>query len=52
MTLSEEQRESFREAAQPLMKWLSENGHPHCEVTVTSDRAELTEGVASVGVKE
>lgn len=35
--------DEFAQAARPLMKWLSENNHPHCSVIVTSSNAELVE---------
>ena len=34
------------EAARPLMKWISENCHPHCDVHVSASSVELTESVA------
>ena len=46
MTLTEKQREDMLEAAKPLMKWLSDNCHPHCSASVEVDRIELVEGVA------
>lgn len=48
MILSEEQVKAFHEAAKPLIKYLSENHHPHVSVTVTSTDAELFESSASV----
>ena len=36
---------TFKEAVEPLMKWMSENQHPHTTVIVTGTRAELVEGV-------
>lgn len=35
----------FEEAVEPLMKWMSENQHPHTTVIVTGTRAELVEGL-------
>lgn len=43
-TLTPEQQQSFHAAAQPLMKWLNENCHPHCEAVVGPRSAELVEG--------
>ena len=37
-------RVSFEEAVKPLMKYLTENCHPHMSVYVTSNRAELLDG--------
>jgi hypothetical protein len=36
-------QEQFEEAAKPLLKYLSENHHPHTTVIVTSSSAELVE---------
>ncbi len=41
----EEQAQSFKEAAQPLMDWLKQTCHPHCWVAVDSEKAELVEGM-------
>lgn len=48
MILSELQFKGFRDAAMPLMKWLSENCHPHVTVILDSERAELLEGIAAI----
>lgn len=45
--LTEDQRKSFAEAAEPLMKWLCENMHPHAKVIVDPDSAELVTGEMS-----
>lgn len=37
-------QESFAKAAEPLIKWLAENVHPHHCVQVTSTHAELLQG--------
>ena len=47
--MTEEQRESFKQAAMPLIKWLCENVHPHHSVIVTPTNAELLEGSCSTG---
>lgn len=36
---------TFKDAVEPLMKWLCENQHPHTTVIVTGNRAELVEGL-------
>lgn len=36
---------TFEDAVEPLMKWLCENQHPHTTIIVTSNRAELVEGL-------
>ena len=40
-----EDPKTFEEAVEPLMKWMSENQHPHTTVIVTGTRAELVEGL-------
>lgn len=39
--MTEEQRNSFEEAAKPLIKWLAENVNPHHQAIVSSTDAEL-----------
>jgi len=46
MTLTKGQTDGMLEAAKPLMKWISDNCHPHCTATVEAGSVELTEGVA------
>ena len=46
------QQEEFLEAAKPLIKWLNDNCHPHCQVVVDHTSAILWEGVAVVKTKE
>ena len=43
MILTKKQREEFENAVRPLMKFLSENFHPHVTVIVDYSRAELLE---------
>lgn len=43
MILTEEQIKEFEVAAEPLIKWLNDNCHPHCKVIVENDSAELVE---------
>ncbi|HCL5619601.1 TPA: hypothetical protein N2N50_000557 [Kluyvera ascorbata] len=38
---------SFEQAAEPLIKWLAENVHPHHSVIVTSTAAELLQSEKS-----
>jgi len=42
----------FEQAARPLIKWLSENVHPHHTAIVTNDSAELLEGAQTVRTNE
>jgi hypothetical protein len=46
MILTKEQTAAILEAAKPLMKWISDNCHPHCAATVEAGSVELTEGIA------
>jgi len=48
MIITKEQHQSFQEAAEPLIKWLNENCHPHVTAVVECNRAELLEGVCSI----
>ena len=52
MILNEEERKKFEQAARPLMKWLSDNCHPHVFVIVDYARAELNESVAAFVTKD
>jgi len=52
MILDIEKQKEFTEAARPLIKWLNENCHPHVTAVITTDRAELSEGVYSVPIKD
>ena len=47
MILNEQQRKEFEDAARPLMKWVSENCHPHVTVHVDYSCAQLFECVNS-----
>lgn len=44
MKAEDPKRKTFIEAAEPLIKWLAENVHPHHLVVVTSNSAELLQG--------
>jgi hypothetical protein len=48
MKLNDEQRIAFSDAADPLIKWLNENCHPHVVAIVDQGGAQLYEGLASV----
>ncbi len=52
MMLTKEQRETFEEAARPLIKWLCENANPHASVEVRLESAELREGVCKIVVED
>lgn len=52
MVITPEQRDEMLNAAKPLMKWIAENGHPHCKVLVGPANIELVEGVATAGTLE
>ena len=47
MILTNKQTDEMLEAAKPLIKWINENGHPHCTALVDTNSVELTEGVAT-----
>ena len=47
--MTEEQQESFKQAAMPLIQWLCENVHPHHTAVVTPTNAELLEGQCTTG---
>lgn len=47
-----DQKQTFEEAARPLIKWLAENVHPHHTVIVTSNHAELLQGEQAVSTDE
>ena len=46
MILTDQQASEMLEAAKPLMKWVSNNCHPHCTAMVDAVRVELVEGIA------
>jgi len=43
-----EKLEEFEKLTKPLNDWLQENGHPHQQIIITFDSAELVEGVLAV----
>ena len=43
MILTKEKQKEFEEKARPLMKWLSENFHPHVKTIITYSDAEILE---------
>lgn len=52
MILTKEQREAMLEAAKPLIRWLNENCHPHCEAQVDQTSVYLSEGIANEQTNE
>lgn len=52
MTLNPMQVAEMKEASKPLMKWIAENCHPHCEATVDCNSVTLTEGIATERTNE
>ena len=48
MTLTTDQIKQLEVVSRPLVKWMNENCHPHCEVTVTQCSIEVKEGLATV----
>lgn len=51
MVLTDQQIEELQKAAEPLIKYLAENFHPHVKVIVEQDRAEILESSATVITK-
>lgn len=52
MTLTREQQAAMLEAAKPLMKWLSDECHPHCNAVVENNSVVLQEGIAAQRTNE
>jgi hypothetical protein len=52
MILTSNQTEEFEAATRPLIKWLNDNAHPHTVVHVSTNRAELFEGVCCRNVDD
>jgi hypothetical protein len=48
MVLTKEQIKELEEVSKPLMKFLSDNFHPHIKVIVESNTVEILEGSAMV----
>ena len=45
--LTKEQIENMKKAAEPLIKWLNEEGHPHMVCIVETIGCEVLEGLAT-----
>ena len=52
MTINEAQRQEMLIAAKPLMEWLNNNCHPHCEVVVGVCTVAVQEVLATNGTEE
>lgn len=52
MILTKEKIAELEQVSKPLVKWLNDNCHPHTEVRVGHDCAELVEGVCRVVIPE
>ena len=52
MKISKEKADEMLEKAKPLIEWLNDNCHPHCDIVVTHLSAELKEGVSIVRTEE
>lgn len=46
MIITKQQADEMMEAAKPLMLWMANNCHPHCEARVDGVSVELFEGAA------
>ena len=42
--LSKKEQDEFESVVSPVMKWLSENYHPHIHIVIESNYAQLFEG--------
>ena len=42
--LSKKEQDEFESIVKPVMKWLSENHHPHVHIVIESNTAQLYEG--------
>jgi len=47
MTITRKQQKRMLKAAKPLIRWLNENCHPHCQAVVDLNSVVLFEGIAS-----
>jgi len=45
MIIDKAKQEEFEKAAEPLIKFLCDNFHPHVTVIVDCDSAQLSEGI-------
>lgn len=52
MKLTTTQQAELLEAAKPLIRWMNENCHPHCEVRIDQCDVELFEGIAMARTEE
>lgn len=48
MIITKEQHEELKNLSEPLMKWIKETCHPHCEIVLDSMGCTLVEGIAGV----
>ena len=40
-----EKQKEFKELTDKIIKFLNDNCHPHCKIIITTDSAELVEGI-------
>lgn len=52
MNLTEQQRKEMFELAKPLIKWLNDHCHPHCNIVIENDSVELNEGQCAFVTQE
>ena len=50
--MNEYQQKQFEAIARQMIEWLCNNGHPHMSIIITSDSAELLEGVMAIHTTE
>lgn len=48
MKLTEEQQQEFTALSEIMMEWLDRHCHPHCSISITSVRSELSEGCTAI----
>lgn len=48
MVITKKQHDELHNLSQPLMNWLTDNCHPHCEIHMDSQHLTLMEGITTV----
>jgi hypothetical protein len=48
MTLTKVQIEELEQLAKPVVRWIRQNCHPHCEVIIGQISLTVNEGIAGV----
>ncbi len=50
--MTDAQRKEFEQLSRPLIAWLNDNFHPHTQIVVTPDSAEIWEGQGNFLTKD